>query len=118
MMIECDNMKNSKGQALVEFIIILPILLIIIMIIIDLGNIFIKKYSIENDVDIVSKFYKENQYTEINNYIKENNLVIEYEKEDNYMTINLSKNIKLNAPILNNILGREYKIKASKTLYE
>ena len=34
-------MKNSKGQALVEFIIVLPILLLIIMAIIDFGNIFI-----------------------------------------------------------------------------
>ena len=111
-------MKNSKGQALVEFIIVLPILLIIIMVIVDLGNIFIKKYSIENDIDIVSKFYKENQHTEINDYIKNNKLIIEYEKDNNYVTINLSKNIKVNAPILNNILGKEYEIKASKTLYE
>jgi hypothetical protein len=40
MMIECDIMKNNRGQALVEFIIVLPVLLIIIMAIIDLGNIF------------------------------------------------------------------------------
>ena len=45
-MIECDIMKNSKGQALVEFIIVLPILLLIIMAIIDFGHIFTKKYSL------------------------------------------------------------------------
>ena len=111
-------MKNSKGQALVEFIIVLPILLIIIMIMVDLGNIFVKKYSIENDIDIVSKFYKEDQQSKINDYVKDNNLVIEFEKENSYIIINLSKIIKINAPILNNILGKEYEIKASKTLYE
>ena len=111
-------MKNSKGQALVEFIIVLPILLIIIMIMVDLGNIFVKKYSIENDIDIVSKFYKEDQQSKINDYVKDNNLVIEFEKENSYIIINLSKIIKINAPILNNILGKEYQIKASKTLYE
>ena len=30
-MVECDIMKNNKGQALVEFIIILPIFLLLIM---------------------------------------------------------------------------------------
>ena len=37
-------MKNNKGQALVEFIIVLPILLLIIISIVDFGNIISKKY--------------------------------------------------------------------------
>jgi len=47
-MVECDIMKNNKGQALVEFIIILPIFLLLIISIIDFGNIISKKYSLEN----------------------------------------------------------------------
>ena len=35
---------NKKGQALVEFILILPVLLLILMAMIDIGNIFLKKY--------------------------------------------------------------------------
>ena len=34
------------------------------------------------------------------------------------MIINLSKTIKINTPILNNILGKNYKLSASKTIYE
>ena len=64
-------MKNNKGQALVEFIIVLPILLLLIMAIIDLGNIFIKKYSIENDLDVVYDMYKVKDNNGINNYVKE-----------------------------------------------
>ena len=111
-------MKNSKGQALVEFIIVLPVLLLIIMAIIDFGNIFTKKYSLENDLDIVSNMYKEEKYTSINNYIKEKNISIEYVKDDEFITINLSRTIKVNTPILNNILGKNYRIKTSKTIYE
>lgn len=118
MMIECDIMKNNKGQALVEFIIVLPILLLIIMIIIDLGNIFIKKYSIENDIDIISRFYLEDEHSKINDYVKENKLNINYTNDGEYLIIDLSKEIKINAPILNNILGKEYEIKVSKTIYE
>ena len=118
MMIECDNMKNSKGQALVEFIVVLPILLLLIMAIIDLGNIFTKKYSLENDLDIVSNMYKEEKYDSINKYVRENKLSILYEREDEFIIINLSKNVKINTPILNNILGKNYKIQTSKTIYE
>ena len=117
-MIECDIMKNNKGQALVEFIIVLPILLLVIMAIIDLGNIFIKKYSLENDLDIVSSMYKEEDYNSIDNYIEENSLDISYEKESDLVTIKLSKDIKVNTPILNNIFGKDYKITTKKTIYE
>ena len=111
-------MKNSKGQALVEFIIILPILLLIIMAIIDLGNIFVKKYSLENDLDVISNMYKEERYDGINNYINENNLSILYEREEEFIKINISRNININTPILNNILGKKYKIETSKVIYE
>jgi len=111
-------MKNNKGQALVEFIIVLPILLLIIMAIIDFGNIFTKKYSLENDLDTVSSMYKEEDYDSINDYVREKNLSIAYKKEDKFLVISLSKNIKVNTPILNNILGKDYKITTSKTIYE
>ena len=117
-MVECDIMKNNKGQALVEFIIVLPILLLLIMCIIDLGNIFVKKYSIENDMDVIYDMYRTNNDTEINNYVKEKELEINYEKDDEFVIINLSKTIKINTPILNNILGQNYKIEVSKIIYE
>jgi Flp pilus assembly protein TadG len=117
-MIECDIMKNNKGQALVEFIIVLPILLLIIMAIIDFGNIFSKKYSLENDLDVISDMYKEEDYTRINNYTKNKGLNINYEIENEFVTITLSKTIKVNTPILNNILGQDYKLTTSRVMYE
>lgn len=111
-------MKNSKGQALVEFIIVLPILLLIIMAIVDFGNIFTKKYSLENDLDVISDMYKEGEYTKINSYVADKDISIKYEKDNEFTTINLSKVIKVNTPILNNILGKDYKITTSKVLYE
>ena len=118
MMIECDIMKNNKGQALVEFIIVLPILLLIIMAIVDFGNIFTKKYSLENDLDIVSDMYKEGNYTAINSYVESKDLNISYIIEEGLITIELSKTIKVNTPILNNILGKNYKLTTSKIIYE
>lgn len=111
-------MKNNRGQALVEFIIVLPILLLLIMSIIDLGNIFVKRYSIENDLDVVYNMYKSGDNIGINNYIKEKDLEINYEKKEDFLIINLSKITKINTPILNNILGHNYKVEASKVIYE
>ena len=41
---------NKKGQALVEFILILPVLLLIIIGMIDIGNIFLSKYDLNKDL--------------------------------------------------------------------
>ena len=48
-------MKNNKGQALIEFILILPILLIITIGIFDLFNIQNKKYELANELDYISE---------------------------------------------------------------
>ena len=49
---------NKKGQALVEFILILPVLLLIVMALIDIGNIFLKKYDLNKDLETVTELYK------------------------------------------------------------
>ena len=49
--------KNSKGQALIEFILILPILLILTIGIFDLFNMQNQKYELSNDLDYVSELY-------------------------------------------------------------
>ena len=44
-------MRKPSGQALVEFIIIVPILLLILMGIVDFGNIIYQKYRLEGSLD-------------------------------------------------------------------
>ena len=118
MMIECDYMKNNKGQALVEFIIVLPILLLLVISVVDFGNIILKKYSLENDLDTVTDMYKENNYDGINKYINDKNIEIGYENDNEFLTINLSKDIRVTSPILNTIFGKSYKINTSKVVYK
>ena len=46
---------NRKGQALVEFVLILPVFILILFAIVDFGTILSKKNELENDsMDIVS----------------------------------------------------------------
>ena len=117
-MIECGVMKNDKGQALVEFIIILPIFLLLIISVFDFGNIISKKYTLENDIDVVADMYIEEDYNGINNFVNNKNIKISYSEESNLFTINLSKNVKISSPFLNVVLGKDYEIKTSKSIYK
>ena len=49
---------NKKGQALIEFVIILPIFLLLVMGVLDFGNILYQKYKLENSVDYITDLYK------------------------------------------------------------
>lgn len=110
-------MKDSKGQALVEFIIVLPLLVLIIISIIDFENIFTKKYSLENDLDTVVDLYETQEYSKINEYISNKDIKIDYKEENDFLTISLSKDIKIYSPILNTILGNSYIVNVDRSIY-
>ena len=116
-MIECDIMKNNKGQALIEFILILPVFLLLIISVIDFGNIISKKCSLENDLDVIADMYKNDKQSDISNYINNNEIEISYKNDNEFIKINLSKDIRIISPMVNIILGKNYKIKTSKTIY-
>ncbi len=108
-------MKN-KGQALVEFIIILPILLLLLLGIIDFGNIIYKKYTLENDLDQIVNLVKQKNEAGINTYIKQNNLTSNIEANSDTTSITLTKKITINTPGLNKILGKNYQIEAKRVI--
>lgn len=45
--------RNKKGQALAEFVMLLPVLVILLFLIIDVANIYFKKAELENTLDSV-----------------------------------------------------------------
>ena len=53
---------NNKGQTLILFVIMLPILLIILTLVIDLGFLYIEKRNISNNVKDSIKYYLDNEY--------------------------------------------------------
>lgn len=111
-------MKNNKGQALVEFILVMPVFLLIIIAVIDFGNILSKKYSLENDLDTVYDMYQSQEYEKINSYVNNKDLKISYEEDNEFLIINLSKDVKVTSPMLNIVLGKTYKINTSKAIYK
>lgn len=111
-------MKNSKGQALVEFVIVVPILIFIIMAIIDFGNITIKKMRLENNLESIVSLYKKNDLNEINNLTKNENISFSYNTNQDMTTLTLRQNVKIFTPFLNLVLGTNYSLETSRVIYE
>lgn len=111
-------MLNKKGQALVEFILIMPILLIIIMGIFDFGNILYQRYQLENNIDYVVDLYNHGKSIEINDYINDNKLDLITDEKKEYKVFTLKKEININTPFINLILGKKYIVETSKVIYE
>ena len=54
-------LTNNKGQALVEFILIFPIIVLILCIIIDFSNVFVSENKLENKLDDVIYLIRNNK---------------------------------------------------------
>ena len=102
---------NNKGQTLVLFILILPIMLLLFVFLIDIGVTMITKQRIENNVSLaltygVNHFDEENIDNKIKDMIIQNmdnidlsNIDIDTKENKMIITINMS--------IRSNILSRE-----------
>ena len=100
---------NRKGQALVEFLLILPVFILILFAIVDFGTILSKKNELENDsIDIVLLINNGTNIDEIKS--KYSDLDIDLKDADKYTEIKITKSINIITPGLNLILGNPYKV--------
>lgn len=91
-------MKDEKGQALIEFVILLPIIIMIIFIIIDFGTIFFQKNKLENISADIVEIYNSTNNIDKNKF---NDIDIKLTKNGEYLEINISKDLNLLTPVLN-----------------
>ena len=113
---------NNKGQTLVIFIILLPIILTIFTLIVDLGVLYIQKRNIENNVSNSISYYLkniDNPKSEINmtNMINRNVKDIDEIRINNtseYIEVNVIKEYKS----LYNLLKGESNIKVTYKGYK
>lgn len=102
---------NDKGQALIEFVIILPVILFILLYIIDFSIVTMKKFELESDMNTVLELIENNKQEDLNNYIINKNININYSTNNNLTTITITKKTKYNMPLLKDILGDTIKTK-------
>lgn len=106
---------NNKGQALVEFVLILPILILIVFSVIDFGMIYSSKSTLENDsADIIDLFKDGTTIDEIRNIYTDN--VINISTTEDYYKFRISTSVDLITPGLNRILGDPYVLKVERVI--
>lgn len=93
---------NKKGQALIEFIIILPVFVMIMVSVFDYVRIYNEKSMLESVIEEV-----------IINDDYENNDVDIIKNENNYT---VSKEIIIYSPLLTPFLGNNYKVSVERKL--
>lgn len=111
-------MKNKKGQALVEFVLILPILLLIVFAMIDIGRILLCKTHLENVMnDVVVLVNDDKSSSEIKAYLSLDDYDISYNIEKSqYKLITLKSKVKIITPGLNSFLDNPYYVTVERKI--
>lgn len=105
-----DKFLNTKGQALVEFVLILPVFIFLLFAIYDFGMIFNRKNNLEsNSIDIIDLYKTGKSVDEVRELY--NKLSINIEVDDKYNKVIVEDKVKLITPGFNRIFGNPYKIK-------
>lgn len=100
---------NRKGQALVEFVLIMPIFLFLVFAVYDFGMIFTKRNALENtSLDIIELYKNGKTLDEIITMYP--GIVITINDSEEYHEIKVSNSIKIITPGLNRVFGNPYKI--------
>jgi predicted PurR-regulated permease PerM len=110
--------KDKKGQALIEFILIIPIFLILVFALIDFGNILYKRYKLENDLDYIVDLYNQGLNDKIAIYVADNGMNITYEDLNQGLKIILTKNVNIMTPGLRVIINSPYTVRVERVIYD
>ena len=91
---------KKHGQALVEFIIILPIFLLLVFGIFDIGKILYNKIILEQQTNL-----------DLNK-----DVTLNVESDNNYLNFNLTKEVDIITPGLNLIFNNPYELKITRSI--
>lgn len=105
---------NRRGQALVEFVIILPIFILLVLGCIDIGRIMYTKMNLEEQMSDVVDYYKKGKtIEEIKDKIDND---IDIKRNNEYTTILLTKKIDIITPGLQFVFDNPYSIKVERSI--
>ena len=99
---------NKKGQALVEFIIIIPIFIMLILAVFDYVKITQTRFDLETKLEDVI----------LNDDSILDSEILTLEHNDGKVKYILSKDITITSPVLSVFMGTKYKITCERVVYE
>ena len=107
---------DKKGQALVKFVIILPIFLLLVLGVVDLGKIMYQRTMLEGAMsDVVSLYEAGKSEEEIIRDI-DIEVSLDIEESDQAITFHLLKEVDIITPGLNLILDNPYQLDVSRSI--
>ena len=114
-MVRC-YMMNRKGQALVEFVLILPVFLLMLLAMIDFGNLLSSRNQLENTSSDVVRLILNGK--EISQIEKQYNDIVIYvsDYQDEYKRISFIKKIQVITPFLDKVLGNPCEVKVERII--
>ena len=107
---------NKRGQALIEFVLVLPVLLLIIFAFIDFGRIILCKNHLEGVMSNVISLQQEGK--DVNAFLKKDReYKITYKiNNGEYQKIILETNLNLITPGLNRVLKNPYLVSVERSV--
>lgn len=114
-------MLDKKGQALIEFVLILPILIMLIFAVIDFGNIFVNKNELESTLGMINDIEKQsitydNVYNLINTNRNKKITVKISDVENGFITVTLERKLDIMTPGLNLVIDDPYVISVFRVI--
>ena len=107
-------MLSKKGQALVEFVILLPIIMMILFIIIDFANVFYQKNHLESISNDVVALVKNN--SSVSSIEETEKIKISTEHISNTTEIEIKKDINLITPFSNLFFKSPFTISTERVI--
>ena len=111
---------NKKGQALVEFVIILPIFIFMVLGIIDIGKVIVMKTEMESELaDVLNLYHHHKTYEEILEGLKlqDKDMTLELTNDNNQtITFLVKKDVEIITPGLGIILGNPCQLEAKRVI--
>jgi Flp pilus assembly protein TadG len=107
---------NSKGQALVEFVILVPIFFLIIMTLSDFVSFAYNKIKLENELDYITDLYLADKENSIKSYANEQDIEYIISINDKSVNIEVFKDVKFIMPASAGVL--ENNVRSERTIYE
>ena len=111
---------NKRGQALIEFVLLLPIFIFLLLGIIDIGKVILTKTEIESELSEVLDMHRHHEsYEEISAKLKKQDRTLNFEiqkNEDQTLTLVVQKEIDIVTPGLGIILGNPCRLEAKKVI--
>ena len=113
------KLKKRTGQALVEFVIILPIFIFMILAVVDIGKILYLKNNLETKIEDIITMYDSTKNQELifqKLDLKAEKLDLKIKQDQEYLEFLLEKKVEIITPGLNLIFKNPYIISTKRVI--